>query len=148
MKFRRLDLNAIRAVQVFTALGFCYLAYRAREDFLSSDVVTAVRILPAFPFVLAFIWLTREPSASQWLTIRVVNQALATVAFAVAAVLLIGLPDTARACVYLATAGLMQWVALLAMRRTAPELPKISRGHRILRVSMVLLFAFAFLSFK
>jgi hypothetical protein len=116
-----IGLNAVRAIDILTALGFCYLAHLARRDPFATDIRTAIQLLPVVPFVLAFIWLTREPTASQWLVI-----------LALAAILLVGLPDTKFACAYLAIAGALQLLALAALRRVAPALPKMSRGHTVL----------------
>jgi hypothetical protein len=127
-----IGLNAVRAIDILTALGFCYLAHLARRDPFATDIRTAIQLLPVVPFVLAFIWLTREPTASQWLAILAIHQALALVILALAAILLVGLPDTKFACAYLAIAGALQLLALAALRRVAPALPKMSRGHTVL----------------
>ena len=148
MRFNHIELNAVRGIEILTVVGFCQLAYLARKDPFATDIGTAVQLLPVVPFVLAFVWLTREPSASQWLAIRVIHQALTLVILALAAILLVGLPDTALACVYLATAGGLQLLALVALRRLVPGLPQMLRWHRVLRVSMVFLFTCVFLSLK
>jgi hypothetical protein len=134
-------------------LGFCWLAYEVRNDPLSwpqeqSDVITAIQLLSVVPFVFALVWLTREPSASQWLAIRAIHQALAVVVVAVTSISLVGIPDTALAVMWLAIAGALQFVALAVIRRMPAELPAVLRWHRILRISMVFLFAFVFLSLK
>ena len=153
MRLRQFELNTLRAAEVLPILGFCWLAYEVRNDPLSwpqeqSDVITAIQLLSVVPFVFALVWLTREPSASQWLAIRAIHQALAVVVVAVTAISLVGIPDTALAVMWLAIAGALQFVALAVIRRMAPELPAVLRWHRILRISMVFLFAFVFLSLK
>lgn len=153
MRFRQLDLNALRAIEILTISGFCWLVYAVRHDPFSApgeptDIVSVVQLLPAVPFLLAFAWLTREPSVSQWLAIRAIHQALAVVVLATTAILLVGIPDTVLAVMWLAIAGTLHVLALVAIRRIAPELPQMLRWHRVLRVSMVFLFAFVFISLK
>ena len=148
MKFRQLDLNAIRVVEVLTALAFCYLAYLASKEPFSTDAGTVLRLSPVIPFAVAFVWLVRGPNNSQWLTIRAIHQAMSLVSLGCAGILLVGLPDTAIACAYLALVGAIQLAALLAIRRVAADLPATSGWHRSLRIGMVFFLSVVYLSFK
>jgi hypothetical protein len=73
MRFNHPELNAVRAIDILTAMGFCYLAHLVRRAPFATDIGTAVKLLPVIPFALALVWLTREPSASQWLAIRAIH---------------------------------------------------------------------------
>jgi len=147
MKLSQLDLNTIRAMQVLTILSFAYLAYWGHQNPFSSGLLVAFQVLPTLPFVLAFVWLIGQPSALQWTAIRTTHQALAIVVFAVCAILLVGLPDTAIASQFLAVLGVMQLVALVAIRRAAGQTPRW-RWQSTLRLGLIVLFGVVLVSLK
>jgi len=109
-----------------------------------------VLLLAVVPFVVAFIMSFRkELTESQWLLIRAIHQALAIVTTAIAAISLVGLPDTAPATVCSTVFALLQVAALKASRQFVLGASQIKRWPiRVLRVAMVLLFAFLFLLMK
>jgi hypothetical protein len=149
MRFRHSDFLMICAAEVITVGGFCYLTYLAQEEYCPTDPTLDIfRSVSAVPFVVALAWLIRRPSNSQWIAIRGIHQAFAVVTLAIAAIVMVGLPETLLPFLCLAVAGAIHLVALKAMRHIAPELPPMGKWHRVLRVSMVFLFAIGFLSFK
>ena len=77
------------------------------------------------------------------------HQALAIVTIAIAAISLVGLPDTAPATIYVTVFALLQVAALKITRRFVSTASHVRQWPiSVLRVAMVLLFAFLFLLVK
>jgi hypothetical protein len=157
MSSRRVDVYFIRFVELANVCGFIYLAWlidatdlagpRSRSDI---GLIDFVLFLAVVPFSVAFITSFRkEPTESKWPLIRATHQALAIVTIAIAAISLVGLPDTAPATICVTIFALLQVAALKASR------PFVLGASRVqpwpitaLRVAMVFLFAFLFLLMK
>jgi len=148
MTSRALDLNFIRLIEAMDAVAWAYMVSASRMPYEPIDPTRKLALLPLVPFLVALFLLRREPNPSQWASIRVIHQALATVAFVVAAILLVGLPDTAIAFVFFTALALVQLAVLRLVRRFLPATYVYGRRHRVLRVGMVFLFAFGFLLLK
>ncbi|MGB6632202.1 MAG: hypothetical protein WBE52_13265, partial [Terriglobales bacterium] len=77
------------------------------------------------------------------------HQALAIITVAIAAISLVGLPDTAPATISITVFALLQVAALKASRQFVFGASPANRWRiRLLRVAMVFLFAFLFLLMK
>lgn len=110
MSSRRLDVYLLRFVEFANTSAFLYVAWvlgahdmvglRLQRSRLENGLNDFVPLLAAAPFLLAFVLLFRkELTLSQWLLIRAIHQALLIVTLTVAAISLVGLPDTAPATI-------------------------------------------------
>jgi hypothetical protein len=157
MSSRRADVYLIRFVEFANACVFLYLAWvintsdfagpRSRSE---NRLTIFVLLLAVVPFVVAFITSFRkELTGSQWLLIRAMHQALAIVTIAIAAISLVGLPDTAPVTICGTVFALLQVAALKASRQFVLGTSQVKRWPTTaLRVAMVLFFAFLFLLLK
>ena len=157
MSSRRVDVYFVRFVEFANACVFLYLAWvidasdfagpRSRPEI---GLTNFVLLLAVVPFFVAFITsFQKELTESQWLLIRAVHQALAIVTLAIAAILLLGLPDTAPAVIFATVLGLLQVATLKVVRKfVSMSSPVRQWPISVLRVAMVFLFAFVFLLMK
>jgi hypothetical protein len=154
------DLYFVRFVEITNAIAlfsvarvfdvYDMLGHRLQSPRLETGLNNAVPFLPAVPFLVAFlIVLRKEPTASQWLAIRAIHQALAIVTLAISALSIVGLPDTAPALIYVGVLAVLQLAALKATRQFVSNPSHVRQWPiPVLRVAMVLLFTFAFLMRK
>ena len=152
-----MDVYFLRFVELANTCVFLYLAWvidanhfvgpRSRFEI---GLTNSVILLAIVPFVVAFITSFRKESVpSQWLLIRATHQALAIVTTAIAAISLVGLPDTAPATIYVTVFALLQVAALKITRQFVSTASHVRQWPiSVLRVAMVLLFAFLFLLVK
>lgn len=157
MSSRRVDIYFLRFVELANTCVFLYLAWvidgndfvgpRSRPEI---GLINSVLLLAIVPFFVAFITSFRKKFApSQWLLIRATHQALAIVTTAIAAISLVGLPDTAPASIFVTIFALLQVAALKASRQFVFGASNVQQWPiRVLRVAMVFLFAFLFLLMK
>jgi hypothetical protein len=147
----------VRFVELANACVFLYLAWMIdANDFVGPrsrteiGLINSVLLLAIVPFFVAFISSFRkEPPPPQWLLIRAMHQALAIVTIAIAAISLVGLPDTAPATIYVTVFALLQVAALKITRQFVSTASHVRQWPiSVLRVAMVLLFAFLFLLMK
>jgi hypothetical protein len=152
-----MDVYFLRFVELANTCTFLYVAWklgahdmvglRLQRSRLENGLDDFVPLLAAVPFLLGFVLLFRQELApSQWLLIRAMHQALAIVTIAIAAISLVGLPDTARATICVTVLALLQVAALKASRQFVFGASHVQQWPiRVLRVAMVFLFAFLFL---
>jgi hypothetical protein len=157
---RRVDVYFLRFVEIANTCVFLYVSWalgahdmvglRLQRSRLENGLNDFVPLLAAAPFLLAFVLLFRkELTPPQWLLIRAMHQALAIVTIAIAAISLVGLPDTVLATICVTVFALLQVGALKASRQFVPGASHVQRWPiRVLRVAMVFLFAFLFLLMK
>ena len=157
MSSRRLDVYFFRFAELANVCLFVYLAWvinatdlaglRSRSEIGLTDVVL---LLAVVPFFLAFITSFRKVfTDSQWLLIRATHQALAIVTIAIAAISLVGLPDTAPVTIFVTVIALLQMAALKVSRQSFLNASPVKQWPiRLLRAAMVFLFAFLFLLMK
>jgi hypothetical protein len=117
MSSRRVDVHFLRFVELANTCAFLYLAWvidandlvgpRSRPEI---GLINSVLLLAIVPFFVAFITSFRnELAPSQWLLIRAMHQALAIVTIAIAAISLVGLPDTAPATICVTVFACCRW---------------------------------------
>ena len=157
MSSRHLDIQFVRFVEFSTTCVFLYLAwvvdfsdFAGARDRSEISLINFVLLLAVVPFFIAFIMSFRNGlTESRWLLIRTTHQALAIVTIAIAAILLVGLPDTASATICVTVLAVLQLAALKASRKFAFGPLQAQRWPiRALRVAMVFWFAFVFLLMK
>ncbi len=157
MSSRRVNIYFIRFVEFANACVFLYLAWAiSASDFADprsrSEVglIDSVLFLAVIIFLVAFVTSFRkEISGPQWLLIRAPHQALAIITVAIAAISLVGLPDTVFATISVTVLALLQVAALKASRQFVVGASQVNRWPiNLLRGVMVLLFAFLFLLMK
>jgi hypothetical protein len=114
------------------------------------SLIDLVSLLAVVPFSVAFIISFRkELTESNWLLIRATHQALAIVTITIAAISLVGLPDTAPATICVGIFALLQVAALKASRQFVLGRSRVQPwAITVFRVAMVFLFAFLFLLMK
>jgi hypothetical protein len=152
MSSRRGDLYLIRFVEFANVSGLLYLTWVINATDLAGPraLTNCVLVLAAAPFFIAFVATFRkELTRSQWPLIRATHQALAIVTVAIAAISLVGLPDTAPATISVTLVALLQMVALQGSRQFVLDPSQVKEWPiTLLRVAMVFLFAFLFLLMK
>ena len=160
MSSRRVDVYFLRLVEIANTCVFSYVSWvlgahdmvglRLQRSRLENGLNDFVPLLAAVPFLLAFVQSFRkELTLSQWLLIRAMHQALAIVTIAIAAISLVGLPDTAPLTICVTVLALLQVAALRATCQFVTSVSHLRQWPiRVLRVAMVFLFAFVFLLMK
>ena len=156
MSSRRVDVYFVRFVEFANACVFAFLAVINASDLAGprsrSEIALTnfVLLLAVVPFFVAFITsFQNELPESRWLFIRATHQSLAIVTIAIAAISMVGLPDTAPATIFVTVIAVLQLAALKASGQLVSASSRVQRGPiRVLRVAMVFLFAFAFLLMK
>jgi hypothetical protein len=152
-----MDLNLLRLVEIANICMFLYLAWMIDFSYFVGprsrfeiDLTNFMFLLAIVPFLAAFITsFQKELTGSKWLLIRAIHQALMIVTLVIAAISLVGLPDTAPATICVTVFTLLQLVALRTTRLFVPTASTVRQWPiKVFRVAMVFLFAFLFLLVK